>query len=69
MLSVHDSNFALMVQDVKYMVSNIYALEVLKHLPCCHSCVKGNKITQLGIPRLVKIVDEEASCFPLCRLE
>ena len=51
------------------MVSDTYVLEVLKHLPHCHPCVKGNRLAQLGIPRLVKFVNDEASCFSLRRLK
>ena len=69
MLCVHDSHFVLEVQDVNCVVADTDALEVLKHLSRHHPCVKGNRLTQLGIPRLVKCVDEEASCFPLCLLE
>ena len=69
MLCVHDSHFALEVQDVNCMVSYIDALEVLEYLSCRHPCVKDNWLAQLGIPRLVKCVDDEALCFSLCRLE
>ena len=51
------------------MVANTYALEVLKHLPCSHPYVKGNRLVQLGIPRLVKCVNDEASCLYLRLLE
>ena len=69
MLCVHDSHFVLEVQYVNCMVANTDALEVLKNLPHCHPRVKGNRLTQLGIPRLLKCVDEEALCFPFRRLE
>ena len=51
------------------MVSDTDALEALKHLPCSHPFVKSNWIAQLGIPCLVKCVNDEASCFPIRRLE
>ena len=51
------------------MVANTYALQVLKHIPYRHPCVKGNHIGHLGILRLVKCVNDAASCFPLNRLE
>ena len=69
MLCVHDSNFILEVQDINFMIADIYALEVLKNLPRCYPCVKGNCIAHLGIPRFFKCVDDEALCFPLRRLK
>ena len=51
------------------MVSEPDALEVLKHLPLHHPCVKVNRLAQLRILSLVKCVDEEAFCFPLRRIE
>ena len=61
MLCVHDSHFFLEFQDFNCMVADTDALEVLKHLPRCNSCVKGNRLTELGIPRLVKCADDKAS--------
>ena len=65
MIFVHDSHSVLEVQDVNCMVSDTDALGVLKHLPCCHLCVKGILLAQIGIPRLIKFIDEEALCYPL----
>ena len=68
-LCLHDSHFILEAQDVNCMVANTDALEGLKHLPRRHPCIKGHRLTQLGIPRLIKCVDDEDSCFSLRRLE
>ena len=51
------------------MVADTDTLEVLNNLPRCHLCVKGKWLAHIGIPRLFKCVNDEASCFPLCRLE
>ena len=51
------------------MVSDTDTLEVLKHLPRRNPCVKGNWLAQLGIPRLVKYVDDEDSCLSLHHLK
>ena len=51
------------------MVADTDALSVIKHLPSHHLFVKGNRLAQLRIPRLVKFVNDEASSFPLCRLK
>ena len=69
MLCVHDSHFVLEVQYINCMVDNTDDLEVLKHLPRRHPCIKGNRLAHFGIPCLFKCVYDEASCFPLSRLE
>ena len=69
MLCVHDLHFVLEVQDVNCMIANTDALEVLKHLSRLHPLVKGNQLTQIRIPRLVKCVDDGALCFSLRHLE
>ena len=69
MICVHDSHFALEVQYVNCTIADTDALEVLKHLPFRNPCVKGNRLAQIGIPHLVKCVDEEAFCFPFRRLK
>ena len=69
MLCVHNSNFVLEVQDVNCMVADTDTLEVLRHIPRRHPCVKGNRLTYIVIPRLVKFVNDEASCFSLRRLK
>ena len=69
MICVHDSHFFLEFQDVNCMVANTDALEVVNHLPRRHPFVKVNRLAQLGIPRLFKCVNEEASCFPLRHLK
>ena len=51
------------------MVSDTYTLEVLKHLHRFYPCVRVNPLTQIKIVRLVKCINDEASCFSLCRLE
>ena len=69
MLYVHDLHFDLKVQDINYMVADTNDLEVLNIMPRRHLCVKGNRLAQLGIPCLVKSVNDEALCFSLRRLE
>ena len=66
---MHDLHFVLKVRDVNFMVEDTDSLEVPKHLPRCHPRIKGNRLTQLGIPRLVKCVDDKYLRFSLHRLK
>ena len=69
MLCVHDSHFVLEVEYVNCTVADTDKLEVIKHLPHCHPCIKGNRLTHLGIPCLIKFIEDEAFCLYLRRLE
>ena len=61
MLCVHNYHFVLEAQQINCTVADTDALEVLNNLPRLHPCVKGNRLAQLGIPQLVKSVDDKDS--------
>ena len=50
------------------MVAHTHALEVFQHLPRSHSCIKGERLTKLGVPRFAKLINKETLCSPFRRL-